>query len=117
LDEHWQGRTIAMMRRHAKAGDIGASRPDNANFVGIKMSGALYCHQGAAVLPDNPEIGRTGRVAKRGEMVIPSSMDSFSPSGDAASVLVGEGVTKCGIDHRMTVNGLLGSKHEREIST
>jgi hypothetical protein len=36
LDEHWQGGTIAVMLRHAKAGDIGASRAGNADFGVIK---------------------------------------------------------------------------------
>jgi hypothetical protein len=29
LDEHWQGRTIAVMLRHAQAGDIGAPSAEN----------------------------------------------------------------------------------------
>jgi hypothetical protein len=35
LDGHWQGRTIAVMLWHTKAGDIGASRADNALRVPI----------------------------------------------------------------------------------
>jgi hypothetical protein len=32
-DEHWQGRTIAVMLRHTKAGDISAPGADDADFV------------------------------------------------------------------------------------
>jgi hypothetical protein len=32
VDEHWQGRTIAVMLRHTKAGDIGASRAGQCRF-------------------------------------------------------------------------------------
>jgi len=35
-DEHWQGRNIAMMLRHTKAGDTGAGAQNNADFIGIK---------------------------------------------------------------------------------
>jgi hypothetical protein len=36
LDEHWQGRTIAVMLRHTQAGDIGAPSAENADFVDIQ---------------------------------------------------------------------------------
>jgi hypothetical protein len=34
LDEHWQGRTIAVMLRHT--GDIGAPSAENADFIVIQ---------------------------------------------------------------------------------
>jgi len=36
LDEHWQGRTIAVMLRHTQARDIGAPSAENIDFGGIK---------------------------------------------------------------------------------
>ena len=36
MDEHWQGRTIAVMLRHTQAGDIGAPSAENADFVVIQ---------------------------------------------------------------------------------
>jgi hypothetical protein len=36
LDEHWQGRIIAVMPRHPQADDIGAPSAENADFVVIQ---------------------------------------------------------------------------------
>jgi hypothetical protein len=50
LDEHWQGRTIAVMLRHTQAADIGAPSAGNAGFVVIQthLSLGLNAKQSSA---------------------------------------------------------------------
>jgi hypothetical protein len=62
LDEHWQGRTIAVMLRHTHAGDIGAPSAENAGFVGIqRLEGAIR----ASVIIAERSRGLTGDFAIR----------------------------------------------------